>query len=89
MEKDDEDAHQTQCQSYAVQGDWFNFDAVLRADLSWNSLIYSIPQELLKFLQNSTHNVLPTVDNLTRWGKTAADMKCSLCGFLIPHLSIF
>ena len=84
VENDDEEVHLTQSYSYAVQGDWLNFDAVLKADLSWNSLIYSIPQELLKFLLNSTHNVLPIVDNLRRWGKTAVDMKCSLCGFSNP-----
>ena len=37
----------------------------------------------MKFLLNSTHNVLPTADNLRRWrwGKTAVDMKCNLCSF--------
>ena len=67
-------------------GDWLNFDAVLKADLGWSSLIYSIPQELLKFLMNSTHNVLPTPGNVKRWGKTVLDMKCHLCGFLNPTL---
>ena len=51
---------------YAIQGDWLSFDSVLKADLSWSSLIYSIPQELLKFLMNCTQNVLPTPDNLKR-----------------------
>ena len=45
--KDDEEVRLTQCYGYAVQGDWLNFDAVLKADLSWNTLIYSLPQELL------------------------------------------
>ena len=76
----------TKCYGYAVQGDWLNFDAVSKADLSWNSLIYSIPQELLKFLLNATHNVLPTLDNLKRWGKTVVDLKCDLCGFSNPTL---
>ena len=74
------------CYGYTIQGDWLNFDAVLKADLSWNSLIYSIPQELLKFLLNFTHNVLPTSDNLRRWGKTVVDLKCCLCGFSNPTL---
>ena len=68
------------------QGDWVNFDAVVKADLSWNSLIYSIPQELFKFCLNSTHNVLPTSDNLRRWGKTVVDLKCCLCGYSKPTL---
>ena len=45
-----------------------------------------LPQELLKFLLNSTHNVLPTSDNLRRWGKTVVDLKCCLCGFPNPTL---
>ena len=65
---------------------WLNFNAVLKADLSWNSLIYSIHQELLKFLLHSTHNVLPTSDNLRRWGKTVVDLKCCVCGFSNPTL---
>ena len=35
---------------------------------------------------NSTNNVLPTPDNLKRWGKSVVDMKCHLCGFLNPTL---
>ena len=86
IERDDEEARLAHCYGYAMQGDWLNFDAVSRADLSWNSLIYSIPQELLKFLLNSTHNVLPTNDNLRRWGKTVVDLRCCLCGFSNPTL---
>ena len=86
VEKDDEETRLTRCYSYAIQGDWLNFDAVVKADLSWNSLIYSIPQELLKFHLNSTHNVLPTSDNIRRWGKTNVDLKCCLCGYSKPTL---
>ena len=60
IERDDEEVHLIRCYGYAIQGDWLSFDAVLKADPSWSSLICSIPQELLKFLMNSTHNVLPT-----------------------------
>ena len=80
IEIDDEESRMVKCYSYVMQGDWLNFDAVLKADLSWNSLIYTYPQELFKFLINSTYNVLPTPDNLKRWGKTVVDIKCSLCG---------
>ena len=86
IEKEDEETCLTHCYGYAIQGDWLNFDAVLKADLSWNPLIYSIPQELLKFLLNSTNNVLPTSDNLRRWGKTVVDLKCCLRGFSNPIL---
>ena len=86
IKKDDEETRLTHCYGYAIQGDWLNFDAVLKADLRWNSLIYSIPRKLLKFLLNSTHNVLPTSDNLRRWGKTIVDLKCCLCGFSNPAL---
>ena len=86
IERDDEEVRLAKCYSYVIQGDWLNFDAVIRADLRWNSLIYAVPQELFKFLLNSTHNVLPTPDNLKRWGKTVVDIKCSLCGNLNPTL---
>ena len=86
IERDDEEMRLAKCYSYVTQGDWLNFDAVLKADLSWNSLIYTIPQELLKFLLNSTHNVLPTPDNLRRWGKTVVDIKCNLCSYSNPTL---
>ena len=86
IEKEDEESHIAKCHGYAMQGDWLNFDAVLEADLSWKALIYTLPQELLKFLVNSTHNVLPTPDNLSRWGKTMVDIKCNLCGYSTPTL---
>ena len=86
IERDDEEMRLAKCYSYVTQGDWLNFDAVLKADLRWNSLIYTIPQELLKFLLNSTHNVLPTPDNLRRWGKTVVDIKCNLCSYSNPTL---
>ena len=57
-----------------------NFDRVVKADLSWNTLVYALAQELLKFLLNATHNVPPTPDNLKRWGKTVADVECHLGG---------
>ena len=53
IEKDDEETRLTHCYGYAIQGDWLNFDAVLKADLSWNSLIYSIPQELINIFHPS------------------------------------
>ena len=80
IEADDEESRMAKCYNYLMQGDWLNFDAVLEADLSWKALIYALPHELFKFLINSTHNVLPTPDNLKRWGKTVVDIKCSLCG---------
>ena len=86
IEKEDEETRIAKCHRYALQGDWLNFDAVLGADLSWKALIYVIPQELLKFLVNSTHNVLPTPDNLKRWGKTVVDIRCDLCGYSAPTL---
>ena len=80
VEQDEEELRLANCYSYGIQGDWLNFDMVVKTDLSWNSLIYTLPQELLKFLLNSTHNVLPTPDNLKRWGKTVTEIECSLCG---------
>ena len=50
INRDDEEVRLICCYGYAIQGDWLSLDAVLEADLSRSSLIYSIPQELLKFL---------------------------------------
>ena len=81
IEKDDEETHIAKCHGYAMQEDWVNIDAAVGADLSWRAKIYYAPQEPLKFLINSTRNVLPTLDNLRRWGKAVVDVKCDLCGF--------
>ena len=81
IEKDEEEKQLINCYNYMIQGDWLNFDAVVRTDVSWNALIYAIPQELFKFLINSTHNVLPTPDNLRRWGKSSVDIACTLCQY--------
>ena len=67
--EEDEEQRLANCYSYGIQGDWMNFDRVVKADLSWNTLVYALPQELLQFLLNATHNVLPTPHNLKRWGK--------------------
>ena len=82
IERDDEQVRLIRCYGYAIQGDWLDFDAVLKTDLSLSSLIYSIPQELLKFLMNSTHNVLPTPDNFKRWGEDC-------CGYEVPPVWFF
>ena len=63
--------HVAKCHGYSTQGDWLSFDAVMGADLGWKALIYSVPQQLLKLLLNSAHNILPTTDILRRWGETS------------------
>ena len=49
IEKDEGEKQLINCYNYMIQGDWLNFDAVVRTDVSWNALIFAIPQELFKF----------------------------------------
>ena len=39
VEEDDEEQRLANCYSYGIQGDWLNFDRVVKADLSWNTLV--------------------------------------------------
>ena len=57
-------------------------------DLSWSSLLYGGTGRDLKFLLASTMNVLPTPDNLRRWGNTVVDQHCKLChqSSTLPHI---
>ena len=38
-------------------------------DLTWRSIIYSLPRGVLSFITRAAINCLPTADNLRRWGK--------------------
>lgn len=77
--QDDEHAMLVKCHSYAMQGEWTKYDGLMNADWSWQTLVWSLSGELLKFALNASLNVLPTPDNLRRWSKTK-DAVCSLCG---------
>ena len=51
----------------------------MQKDLTWQKLLYSYSDALVKFCLNATTNTLPSPDNLRRWAK-AKDCHCGLCG---------
>ena len=62
-----------------IQGKWLEWNAVMFQDISWTALLYGGTGRDLKFLLAATQNVLPTPDNLRRWGNTVVDQNCPLC----------
>ena len=62
-----------------MQGRWLEWTDVMVQDLSLSSLLHGGNGRDLKFLLASTMNVLPTPDNLRRWGNTVVDQHCKLC----------
>jgi hypothetical protein len=54
------------------------WDKLVAQDASWNRLLYELSPALLKFALNARVNVLPTPDNLHRWGYGVH--ACKLCG---------
>ena len=48
-------------------------------DISWKSLIYSVPRGVMSWAVRSCTNSLATPDNLARWGKVV-DPKCYMEG---------
>ena len=47
-------------------------------DLTWKSIIFNMPQGVLKFAVNAAIDSLPSNKNLYRWGKRMND-QCNLC----------
>ena len=61
-----------------VQGEFMKVLEHEKTDLSWKSIIYDMPQNVLKFAVNAAIDSLPSNKNLYRWGKRLNDL-CSLC----------
>ncbi len=49
------------------------------SDLEWKSYMYNLPKGVLSFATRACIDVLPTGDNLKKWGKKVSE-ECSLCG---------
>jgi hypothetical protein len=75
----DNEARMTHLRSLVKQGKIAQWDHVIATDFSWNKLTFGMSQGEFSFMVNSMHNLLPTPDNLRLWGKTEADLGCSLC----------
>ena len=62
-----------------MQGRWLEWPDAMFQDLSRSLLLYGGTGRDLKFLFVSTMNILPTPDNLRRWGNTVVNQHCKLC----------
>ena len=60
------------------QGDFARLLVTCETDLSWKSIMFSLPKGVLKFAINASIDSLPSFTNLKRWGKRLFD-SCPLC----------
>ena len=65
----------------SLQGHLLQLAAEEQCDASWKAFAFSLPKSLLKFCINSAINVLPSLSNLKRWGRSKTD-KCPRCGWI-------
>ena len=65
-------------QQLIFQGDFLKLLHQEENDITWKSIIYDMPTNVLRFAVNASINCLPTNDNLSRWGKKTSN-KCKLC----------
>ena len=60
------------------QGRMLEFISAENSDLTWRSIIYDLPRGVLSFAVRSAIDFLPTLSNLSRWGKRT-NTRCPLC----------
>lgn len=63
-------------QPLAVQGNMLKLIAAEKSDLTWKSMIYNLPRNVLSFAVRSCIDFLPTFTNLRTWGKRV-NVKCA------------
>ncbi len=61
------------------QGEFMKLIALEEEDLTWRSIMYDLPKNVLSFITRASINALPSADNLRTWGKRL-NTKCPLCG---------
>ena len=64
-----------------MQGCWRDWMDTMLADYSWKRLLYEGSDKMVLFAIKATVNVLPTRDNLRRWGFSVIDEQCPLCRY--------
>ena len=60
------------------QGETAKLLEACNSDLSWKSIMFSVPKGVLKFAINASIDTLPSFTNLKQWGKRLFD-NCPLC----------
>ena len=61
-----------------IQGQWTNWQNIMRRDMSWNSLLRG-SRRMVAFGLGVTFDALATPNNLKRWGYLV-EGSCVLCG---------
>ncbi len=64
--------------SLIQQGAMFRLIDLEENDTLWKSYIFNLPRGALKFVLNSVLDILPTANNLHKWGKRSGSA-CELC----------
>ena len=70
-----------QVNSLTMQGDFIKLLVEEEEDVTWKSIIYSVPKGVMSFACRAATNSLATNDNLVRWGKKT-NSQCNLNGCL-------
>ena len=65
-------------QSTFQQGELLRLAHLESYDITWKSIIYSLPRGILSFAAQASIDFLPTRCNLKKWGKSTTD-NCKLC----------
>ena len=61
-----------------IQGNLMKLLIEQEENITWESIIYSLPKGVMKFVINAAMDTLPTFTNLQRWGKRL-NGRCPLC----------
>ena len=61
-----------------IQGNLMKLLIEQEENITWKSIIYSLPKGVMKFAINAAMDTLPTFTNLQRWGKRL-NGRCPLC----------
>jgi hypothetical protein len=72
MDKVKSEANQTileHVQTLIKQGKFLELSKLEMTDATWNSNIYNLPKETMKFVLNASIDTLPTTIKLKQWGK--------------------
>ena len=72
--------------SLAVQGRMKAWVDTMQLDLSWKRIVTDASPKSLLFAVQAAANVVPTQDNLRRWGVRHVDLRCKLCDRVAPTL---
>jgi hypothetical protein len=65
-----------------------NLFALLQSEnksITWKSYMWDLPHGVLKFVMNSSIDMLVTFTNVRRWGKRAS-VSCQLCGNVVKQM---